>query len=115
MEGITLHPVRVAGWAPPPYRPPRQVLAQASSTAARPVEAPAAARPPFIDSALVATVFDSLAAISAGILWYAASHPVAASPGGARPAPSKWSWVFGVLTITMTGKGILDLASIRNR
>lgn len=125
MEGIVIQPVRIAGWSPAPYRTlarREQYIAQAPQAPATTVMAPppaaAPAKPPFIDSALVASVEDGLAALAGGILWYAASHPVPTpeqAQKGIKPQPSRWSWVFGTLTITMVLKGILDLSEVRTR
>lgn len=125
MEGIVIQPVRVVGWSPAPHRMPeyRPVLAQQAPAPvpamAPPGGAAAAAavppKPPFIDSALVATVVDVLGAVSTGTLAYIAAHPVPMTAGGPAPRASKWSYFWGILSGVLVFKGIADLSRIRTR
>lgn len=127
---IIIQPVRLAGgigngWSPAPVRPPalppayRPALAQPVTVApaggggapAAAAAAAATAKPPLIDSALVATGFDILTVISTGILAYGATYP-GVSP---KPPPSRWAYFFGFLAGGFTLKTLFDLSRIRQR
>lgn len=97
------------GWSPSPYQAPaiRSRLGQPVITT--PTTPPgvvlAPSRPPFIDSALVSFIFDTLGATAYGILSY----------GSSTVKAHTWSKIFGIVSGLLAVKGLYDLSNIRTK
>lgn len=108
MQGLVIQPVRLALGGPRPagWRPAlgQNVTTTPVSPPGMMVAPPPAPPVPFVDSALVAFLFDALGAASSGILAYAAAS-----------RKNKLAYVFGAMTAVFAFKGVGDLMDIRER
>ena len=110
MQTIALQPVRlVPRWSPAPRAPVLRPASLAQQQAT--VTPPAAIPPPFIDSALVAFIVDSVGALSTGTLSYGVYYLARVT----KTKPSRWGLVFGITAALLAAKGLLDLSRIRER
>jgi len=110
MQTIALQQVRLV----PAWRPAQATYYRSPALAQQQLQTPAPAstdaKPPFIDSALVATVQDFTGALVTGLLAYGATYP-----GRQDVRPSRWAYVFLAMTAGLVVKGFADLSRVRER
>lgn len=83
----------------PAWRPNMGQAVTANQTTPPTIMVPAPPKKEFIDSSLIAFLFDVAGATSSGILAYGASR-----------RGNKMAWVFGAMTLVLGIKGIVDVS-----